>query len=215
CETISGLLLAMLILWQRTETAPLPLPSCFPVTYWTSTSCTGELGWVANPTEGRGKVLTFPFGTYQVCNVMEPNQNNCSARTGIPGVVPRRVYIEIKFTLRDCNSLPGVIGNLQGNLQPFYYYESNNDKELSVNNFLPFTHFLFYPPSLYFFPSFFLLRPLRWLVFVSLSLVAAAGSGLNNEITFTAGREAAHRNISTRHFSHKHTCRRVHAHRNT
>lgn len=46
-------------------------------------------------------------------------------------------------------------------------------------------------------PLFFsLLRPSRWLVFVSLSLVAAAGSGLNNEITFAVGREAAHQTSS-------------------
>lgn len=63
--------------------------------------------------------------------------------------------------------------------------------KISVSNVHQFTlaHCLFYPPL--FFSSLSLLRPSRWLVFVSLSLVAAAGSGLNNEITFTVGREAA------------------------
>lgn len=65
---------------------------------------------------------------------------------------------------------------------------------VSVSNFHPFT-LSFFPPFLFFFyppPFFSLLRPSGWLVFVSLSLVAAAGSGLNNEITFAVGREAAH-----------------------
>lgn len=52
-------------------------------------------------------------------------------------------------------------------------------------------HTVFFIPLSFFFSSS-PLRPSRWLVFVSLSLVAAAGSGLNNEITFTVGREAAH-----------------------
>ncbi|XDV47697.1 hypothetical protein PO909_017267 [Leuciscus waleckii] len=52
----------------------------------------------------------IPMRTYQVCNVMEANQNNW-LRTGlIQREGAQRVYVEIKFTLRDCNSLPGVPG---------------------------------------------------------------------------------------------------------
>ncbi|KAG7254462.1 hypothetical protein CRUP_018827, partial [Coryphaenoides rupestris] len=42
----------------------------------------------------------------------------------LPPVVYRllRVYVEVKFTLRDCNSLPGETFNL-------YYHESNDDRE--------------------------------------------------------------------------------------
>lgn len=79
-----------------------------------------------------------------------------------------------------------------------------------------YSHSIFLSSSPFFFFS--LLWPSRWLVFVSLSLVAAAGSGLNNEITFTVEREAARsstRDIITRHCSHKHTCRHTHTHRNT
>lgn len=69
---------------------------------------------------------------------------------------------------------------------------------VSVSNFHPFTLSFFSSFSLLLLtPLFFsLLRPSRWLVFVSLSLVAAAGSGLNNEITFAVGREAAHQTSS-------------------
>lgn len=52
----------------------------------------------------------IPIRTYQVCNVMEPNQNNWLRTDWIPRSGAQRVYIEVKFTLRDCNSLPGVTG---------------------------------------------------------------------------------------------------------
>ena len=60
---------------------------------------------------------------------------------------------------------------------------------------------------LFFSPSSSLLRPMRWLVFVSLSLVAAAGSGLNNEITFTAVRDSASHPLP---FTQTHMQARVH-----
>lgn len=70
----------------------------------------------------------IPIRTYQVCNVMEPNQNNWLRTDWIPRGGAQRVYIEIKFTLRDCNSLPGVMGTCKETFN-LYYYESNNDKE--------------------------------------------------------------------------------------
>lgn len=70
----------------------------------------------------------IPIRTYQVCNVMELNQNNWLRTDWIPRGGAQRVYIEIKFTLRDCNSLPGVMGTCKETFN-LYYYESNNDKE--------------------------------------------------------------------------------------
>uniref|UniRef100_A0A4W5P6M1 receptor protein-tyrosine kinase n=1 Tax=Hucho hucho TaxID=62062 RepID=A0A4W5P6M1_9TELE len=99
-----------------------------------SRSVAGELGWVANPTEGGWEEVSImdekniPIRTYQVCNVMEPNQNNWLRTDWIPRGGAQRVYIEIKFTLRDCNSLPGVMGTCKETFN-LYYYESNNDKE--------------------------------------------------------------------------------------
>lgn len=67
----------------------------------------------------------IPMRTYQVCNVMEANQNNW-LRTGlIQREGAQRVYVEIKFTLRDCNSLPGVPGTCKETFN-VYYHESNN-----------------------------------------------------------------------------------------
>uniref|UniRef100_A0A8D3D5F0 receptor protein-tyrosine kinase n=1 Tax=Scophthalmus maximus TaxID=52904 RepID=A0A8D3D5F0_SCOMX len=108
--------------------------SCFPVTLLDSRSVQGELGWVANPTEGGWEEVSImdekniPIRTYQVCNVMEPSQNNWLRTDWIPRGGAQRVYIEIKFTLRDCNSLPGVMGTCKETFN-LYYYESNNDKE--------------------------------------------------------------------------------------
>ncbi|MBN3286579.1 EPHA4 protein, partial [Polyodon spathula] len=70
----------------------------------------------------------IPIRTYQVCNVMEQSQNNWLRTDWIPRGGAQRVYIEIKFTLRDCNSLPGVTGTCKETFN-LYYYESNNDKE--------------------------------------------------------------------------------------
>uniref|UniRef100_A0A3B4EGP4 receptor protein-tyrosine kinase n=1 Tax=Pygocentrus nattereri TaxID=42514 RepID=A0A3B4EGP4_PYGNA len=66
-----------------------------------------------------------PMRSYQVCNVMEANQNNWLRTRHIPRDGAQRVYIEIKFTLRDCNSLPGVPGTCKETFN-MYYYESNN-----------------------------------------------------------------------------------------
>uniref|UniRef100_A0A8K9XEY6 receptor protein-tyrosine kinase n=1 Tax=Oncorhynchus mykiss TaxID=8022 RepID=A0A8K9XEY6_ONCMY len=66
-----------------------------------------------------------PMRTYQVCNVMEASQNNWLRTRHIARDGAQRVYIEIKFTLRDCNSLPGVPGTCKETFNMFYY-ESNN-----------------------------------------------------------------------------------------
>ncbi|KAG5286110.1 hypothetical protein AALO_G00011050 [Alosa alosa] len=104
------------------------------VTLLDSRTVQGELKWVASPTEGGWEEVSImdekntPIRTYQVCNVMEPNQNNWLRTDWIPRGGAQRVYIEIKFTLRDCNSLPGVMGTCKETFN-LYYYESNNDKE--------------------------------------------------------------------------------------
>uniref|UniRef100_A0A8C4HUM4 receptor protein-tyrosine kinase n=1 Tax=Dicentrarchus labrax TaxID=13489 RepID=A0A8C4HUM4_DICLA len=69
-----------------------------------------------------------PIRTYQVCNVLEPNQNNWLRTDWIPRSGAQRVYVEVKFTLRDCNSLPGVTGTCKETFN-LYYHESNEDRE--------------------------------------------------------------------------------------
>uniref|UniRef100_A0A4W5RRG4 Ephrin type-A receptor 7 n=1 Tax=Hucho hucho TaxID=62062 RepID=A0A4W5RRG4_9TELE len=65
-----------------------------------------------------------PIHTYQVCNVMSPSQNNWLRTAWIPRDGARRIYIEVKFTLRDCNSMPGVLGTCKETFN-LYYYESD------------------------------------------------------------------------------------------
>ncbi|XP_040283938.1 ephrin type-A receptor 4 [Bufo bufo] len=104
------------------------------VTLLDSRSVQGELGWIASPLEGGWEEVSImdekntPIRTYQVCNVMESSQNNWLRTDWIPRSGAQRVYVEIKFTLRDCNSLPGVMGTCKETFN-LYYYESNNDKE--------------------------------------------------------------------------------------
>ncbi|KAM4695467.1 ephrin type-A receptor 3-like isoform 2-T2 [Discoglossus pictus] len=100
------------------------------VTLLDSMSALGDLGWVAYPAEGWEEISVMderntPMRTYQVCNVLEVNQNNWLRTSWIPRGGAQRVYIEIKFTLRDCNSLPGVSGTCKETFN-MYYYESNN-----------------------------------------------------------------------------------------
>ncbi|XP_040204621.1 ephrin type-A receptor 3-like [Rana temporaria] len=108
---------------------PCVLTSC-TVTLLDSMSAAGDLGWVAYPSEGWEEISVMderntPMRTYQVCNVLEVNQNNWLRTSWIPRGEAQRVYIEIKFTLRDCNSLPGVSGTCKETFN-MYYYESDN-----------------------------------------------------------------------------------------
>ncbi|XP_062409614.1 ephrin type-A receptor 4b [Sardina pilchardus] len=100
------------------------------VTLLDSMSALGDLGWEAYPAEGWEEISVMderntPMRTYQVCNVMEANQNNWLRTRHIARDGAQRVYVEIKFTLRDCNSLPGVPGTCKETFN-MYYYESNN-----------------------------------------------------------------------------------------
>lgn len=54
--------------------------------------------------------MTTDLPLNQVCNVMSPSQNNWLVTGWLPREGARRIYIEVKFTLRDCNSMPGVLG---------------------------------------------------------------------------------------------------------
>ncbi|XP_047444576.1 ephrin type-A receptor 4b isoform X2 [Mugil cephalus] len=100
------------------------------VTLLDSMSALADLGWEAYPNDGWEEISVMderntPMRTYQVCNVMEANQNNWLRTRHISREGAQRVYIEIKFTLRDCNSLPGVPGTCKETFN-MYYYESNN-----------------------------------------------------------------------------------------
>uniref|UniRef100_A0A8C7S9R6 Ephrin type-A receptor 6 n=1 Tax=Oncorhynchus mykiss TaxID=8022 RepID=A0A8C7S9R6_ONCMY len=62
-----------------------------------------------------------PIHTFQVCHVMEPNQNNWLRSNWIFRQAAQKVYVELRFTLRDCNSIPWVSGTCKETFNLFYY----------------------------------------------------------------------------------------------
>ncbi|XP_063069144.1 ephrin type-A receptor 6-like [Engraulis encrasicolus] len=61
-----------------------------------------------------------PIHTFQVCHVMEPNQNNWLRSNWIFREAAQKVYVELRFTLRDCNSIPWVSGTCKETFNLFY-----------------------------------------------------------------------------------------------
>lgn len=72
----------------------------------------------------------IPIRTYQVCQVMEPNQNNWLRTNWIEKGDAQRIFVELKFTLRDCNSLPGMVGTCK---ETFNLYYQETDAEMGRN----------------------------------------------------------------------------------
>ncbi|XP_023687818.2 ephrin type-A receptor 10 isoform X6 [Paramormyrops kingsleyae] len=90
-----------------------------------------ELGWTSYPANGWEEISGVdekykPIRTYQVCNVMEPNQNNWLQTGWIRRQGGQRIFIELQFTLRDCNSIPGVAGTCKETFN-LLYAESDLD----------------------------------------------------------------------------------------
>ncbi|XP_069743194.1 ephrin type-A receptor 7 isoform X1 [Narcine bancroftii] len=90
-----------------------------------------ELEWISYPADGWEEISGvdenyIPIRTYQVCRVMEPNQNNWLRTNWIARSNAQRIFVEMKFTLRDCNSIPGVLGTCKETFN-LYYLESDSD----------------------------------------------------------------------------------------
>ncbi|KAL4658580.1 ephrin type-A receptor 8 [Arapaima gigas] len=106
-------------------------PFCFAVNLLDTSSISGDWGWLTYPSHGWDAINEMdeyfsPIHTYQVCNVMSPSQNNWLRTNWIQRDGARRIYIEVKFTLRDCNSMPGVLGTCKETFN-LYYYEIDRD----------------------------------------------------------------------------------------
>ncbi|CAF93011.1 unnamed protein product, partial [Tetraodon nigroviridis] len=96
-----------------------------PVNLLDSRSVMGDLGWVAYPKNGWEEIGEVdenyaPIHTYQVCRVMEQNQNNWLHTNWIRTQGAQRVFVELKFTLRDCSSLPGGVGTCKETFNMYY-----------------------------------------------------------------------------------------------
>ncbi|XP_036378630.1 ephrin type-B receptor 3-like isoform X4 [Megalops cyprinoides] len=104
-------------------------------TKWATT----ELSWTAHPETGWEEVSGYddamnPIRTYQVCNVRELNQNNWLRSDYIPRKDVLRIYVEMKFTVRDCNSIPNIPGSCKETFNLFYY-ESDGDTATATSPF--------------------------------------------------------------------------------
>ncbi|XP_052054423.1 ephrin type-A receptor 5 isoform X9 [Apodemus sylvaticus] len=102
----------------------------------------GDLGWIAFPKNGWEEIGEVdenyaPIHTYQVCRVMEQNQNNWLLTSWISNEGASRIFIELKFTLRDCNSLPGGLGTCKETFN-MYYFESDdeNGRNIKENQYI-------------------------------------------------------------------------------
>ncbi|KAE8621750.1 hypothetical protein XENTR_v10004958 [Xenopus tropicalis] len=95
-----------------------------------TTTAIGELGWKTYPVNGWDAITEMdeynrPIHTYQVCNVMEANQNNWLRTNWISRDAAQKVFVEMKFTLRDCNSIPWVVGTCKETFN-LHYMESDD-----------------------------------------------------------------------------------------
>ncbi|XP_015216772.1 ephrin type-B receptor 1 [Lepisosteus oculatus] len=91
---------------------------------------TAELGWTAYPTSGWEEVSGYDenlntIRTYQVCNVFESSQNNWLLTTFVDRRSAQRIYVEMRFTVRDCSSIPNVPGSCKETFN-LYYYETDS-----------------------------------------------------------------------------------------
>uniref|UniRef100_A0AAV2K1V9 receptor protein-tyrosine kinase n=1 Tax=Knipowitschia caucasica TaxID=637954 RepID=A0AAV2K1V9_KNICA len=130
---------APLSLISKSSSAPLSLisksssaPLFFPVLLLNSKETQAELGWTSFPPNGWEEISGVdekykPIRTYQVCNVMEPLQQNNWLQTGwVARRGGQRIFVELQFTLRDCNSIPGVAGTCKETFN-LLYVEADRD----------------------------------------------------------------------------------------
>lgn len=64
--------------------------------------------------------------TYQVCNVFDASQNNWVRTKYIRRGGAQRIHVQMKFSVRDCSSIPNVPGSCKETFN-LYYYESDSD----------------------------------------------------------------------------------------
>nr|XP_054503622.1 ephrin type-B receptor 2 isoform X4 [Agelaius phoeniceus] len=96
-----------------------------------STTATAELGWTVHPPSGWEEVSGYDenmntIRTYQVCNVFESSQNNWLRTKYIRRRGAHRIHVEMKFSVRDCSSIPNVPGSCKETFN-LYYFESDLD----------------------------------------------------------------------------------------
>ncbi|KAM4012014.1 ephrin type-A receptor 2-like [Anomaloglossus baeobatrachus] len=95
----------------------------------------GETGWLTNPF-GKGWDLLPDWKNgsaifmYTVCNVQEGEQDNWLRTSWIYRSEAQRIFIELHFTVRDCNSFSGVSGACK---ETFNLYYMESDMDIGIN----------------------------------------------------------------------------------
>ncbi|XP_066493769.1 ephrin type-A receptor 2 isoform X4 [Tiliqua scincoides] len=95
----------------------------------------GDLGWLNHP-YGKGWDLLQNVMNesliyiYSVCNVMEGDQDNWLRTNWIYRSEAKRIFIELKFTVRDCNSFPSGTGTCKETFNLFY---AESDVDYGIN----------------------------------------------------------------------------------
>ncbi|XP_060092926.1 ephrin type-A receptor 1 [Heteronotia binoei] len=127
CPT--GLSLGFLLLWAS-------LPRGIPgkeVNLLDTSTAQNELGWLPDPPDtGWSEVQQMLNGTpvymYQDCSVLSEGDPDHWLRTNwiFRGETSSRVYVELKFTIRDCKSFRGEVVSCKETFN-LYYMESDQD----------------------------------------------------------------------------------------
>lgn len=71
-----------------------------------------------------------PIYLYSVCNVMEGDQDNWLRTNWIYCGEAKRIFVELKFTVRDCNSFSGGTGTCK---ETFNLYYAESDVDYGIN----------------------------------------------------------------------------------
>ncbi|XP_067828190.1 ephrin type-B receptor 1-like isoform X3 [Heptranchias perlo] len=97
---------------------------------------TQELNWLVTPDGGWEEAVAVDkkfntMRTYRVCNVEIPNQDNWLRSGFVQRGAAQQVYVELRFTVRDCDSITNVGGGCR---ETFALYHRESDSEASADS---------------------------------------------------------------------------------
>ncbi|MGH0132430.1 UNVERIFIED_CONTAM: hypothetical protein FKN15_049818 [Acipenser sinensis] len=107
----------------------------FPEVLLDMESAGGELGWLTQPYgEGWDLLQQVMNGSmmyvYSVCNIQESDQDNWLRTNFIQRQEASRIFIELRFIVRDCNSFPGGSTSCKETFNLFY---AESDEDYGTN----------------------------------------------------------------------------------
>ncbi|XP_028442510.1 ephrin type-B receptor 1 isoform X3 [Perca flavescens] len=135
-EDMRAVILAMRATWVAVLLCVMTSVCAVEETVMDTRTATAELGWISFPANGWEEVSGYDenlntIRTYQVCNVFDPSQNNWLLTTYIDRRAAQRIYVEIRFTVRDCASIPSVLGSCKETFN-LYYLETERTLSQSI-----------------------------------------------------------------------------------